>query len=57
MSIVKIATQMITMPTKHLKNDHKELEDIRQTAKKIEKQVDGMEADDKETKKKYLKGQ
>lgn len=46
---------MITMPIKHLKNDKKELESIRQTAKKIEKQIDGMEADDKETKKKYLK--
>lgn len=46
---------MITMPTKHLKNDHKELEGIRQTAKDIEKKVDEMESDDKKTKKKYLK--
>lgn len=55
MGLIKLATQMITMPVGHLKNDKKELESIRQTAKKIEDKVDEMESDDKKTKKQYLK--
>lgn len=56
MSLIKVATKMITMPVAHLKGDHIELEQIRDLAKKLNAKVNEMEMDDKKAKAKYLKG-
>lgn len=45
--IIKCAEKSIKLPLSHIKEDYKEFESIRSDAKKIDKKIDALEADDK----------